>query len=463
MNRYFGDRKFYKRVLAVAIPIMIQNGITNFVNMLDNVMVGQLGTDSISGVAIINQLMFVYFLCMFGALAGIGIFTAQYYGKGDHDGVRYTFRMQVIVGLLLAGIGIAVLMLFGDDLTLRFLTEDSGGGTVEGTLFNAHSYLSVLIFELVPFAMVQVYANTLRNTGETMVPMVAGIVAVFVNLIGNYILIYGKLGAPRLGVMGAALATVLARCVELFVIAYWTHTHTNRNIFIAGAYRHLFGVPRELIVTIVPKALPLFFNESLWSAGQTVLVRCYSLHGISSVTALNIANTIAEVFNIAFIAMGSAMAIILGQLLGAGKIEKAKADATRLTVFSVLLCIVAGTMLFASSYVFPGFYNTSDEIRMLAAQLIRTAGFFTPVYAYTNAAYFILRSGGRTGITFLFDSCFVWLINVPIAYVLSRFTGMDMLSIYICVNLAELLKCLIGFLMVRTGKWAVNLTEQVEG
>ena len=440
------------------IPIAIQSGITNFVNMLDNMMVGQLGTDPISGVAIINQLLFVYFLCMFGALAGIGIFTAQFYGKGDHIGVRYTFRMQVIVALLMALVGLIVLFFFGDGLTRLFLTEDGGGGTVEGTLFAAHSYLMVILFQLIPFAIIQVYANTLRNTGETMVPMVAGIVAVFVYLIGNYILIYGKLGAPELGVRGAAVATVLARCVELFVIAHWTHSHTRRNAFIIDAYRHLFDVPGELVRTIVPKALPLLLNESTWSIGQTMLVRCYSLRGISAVTALNISNTIAEVFNIAFISMGSAIAIILGQLLGAGRIEKAKADAVRLTVFSVLICVATGAMLFASSYFFPLAYNTSDEIRALAAGLIRVAGCFSPVMAFTNATYFTLRSGGKTWITFLFDSCFVWVINVPTALILSTLTGMDMLMIYICVNATELLKCVIGYLMVRTGRWAVNLT-----
>jgi Na+-driven multidrug efflux pump len=217
MNKFFGDKKFYGRVLAVAVPIMIQNGITNFVNMLDNIMVGQLGTDPISGVAIINQLMFVFNLCLFGALSGIGIFTAQYYGKGDHQGVRYTFRMQVITGAIVILIGLFAFLRFGDAMVLRFLTEDSGGGSVEGTLQYAHMYMMFLMMEVIPFTAVQVYANTLRNTGETVVPMRAGIVAVFVNLIGNYVLIYGKFGAPALGVRGAAIATVLSRFVEFLV------------------------------------------------------------------------------------------------------------------------------------------------------------------------------------------------------------------------------------------------------
>ena len=463
MNKYFGDKKFYMHVLSVVIPITIQSGITNFVNMLDNVMVGQLGTDSISGVAIINQLFFVYNLCIFGALAGIGIFTAQFYGKGDHEGVRYTFRMQFFTGIIIALISMAVLYFGGDALTIRFFTADGGEGTVEGALFYAHSYLMVMLIELIPFAMIQIYANVLRNCGQTVIPMVAGLVSVGVNLIGNYILIYGKFGIPKLGVVGAALATVLSRCVELFIIAFWTHTHKAENPFIVGAYRHLTKIPSSLIKTVLPKAWPLLVNESTWSIGMTVLVQCYSIRGLSAVTALNIANTIAEVFNIAFISMGSAIAIILGQLLGAGKIEKARADATRLTVFSVLICVGTGALLFLSSDFFPLVYNTTDDIRHLASQLIKVAGFMSPLYAFTNAMYFTIRSGGKTFVTFLFDSCFVWVVNVPIAFFLSRYTALPMLMIYICVNSAEILKCISGYLIKRSGSWAVNLTEQANG
>ena len=459
MNKYFGDRKFYSKLLVVAIPIMIQNGITNFVNMLDNIMVGQLGTDPISGVAIVNQLMFVFNLCVFGALSGIGIFTAQYYGKGDTKGVRQTFRMQLIVGVAVIAVGFLVFITLGDSIVIRFLTQDSGGGSVEGTLAFAHAYLGVMMFEMIPFVAVQVYANTLRNTGETFVPMVAGLAAVVVNLVGNYVLIYGKFGAPAMGVRGAALATVAARCVEFLVVCIWTHKHVERNKFIVGAYANVFDVPMEMVFTIVPKAIPLLLNETLWAAGQTMLVRSYSLRGLSSVTALNIANTIANVFNVAFIAMGSAIAIILGQLLGAGKIEKAKADATRLATFSVLVCVGTGALLFASSGFFPLIYNTTDQIRTLAKYLIMAAGVFSPFYAYTNASYFTLRSGGRTGITFIFDSCFVWIINIPLAFALAYFTSLPMIYMYILVNSTEVIKCVIGYLMMRSGTWAVNLTE----
>ena len=460
MTRYFGDAKFYKKVLLVAVPIMIQTGITNFVNMLDNVMVGQLGSDAISGVAIVNQLVFVYNLCAFGALAGIGIFSAQFYGKGDVDGMRYTFRMQVIVGMLVAAIGISVFLLGGGSLIRHFLTEDGGGGSVAQTFSYARQYLFVILFELLPFAWVQVYAGMLRSTNETVVPMVAGLVAVGVNLSGNYLLIYGKLGAPRLGVTGAALATALSRIVELLIVVLWTHRHPKRNPYITGAYRRLFSIPGSLLKRVAVKAWPLLLNETLWSAGQTMLVQCYSVRGLSAVTALNISNTIANVFNISFIAMGNAIAIILGQILGKNEIERAKAEARRLTVFSLLLCFGFGVLMYLVSGVFPRIYQTSDEIRLLATGLIRIGAVCMIMYSYENSTYFTLRSGGKTFVTFLFDCGFVWVVSVPFAFLLSRGTHLPVLTMYALVQSVELLKCLIGFLMVRQGSWAKNLTVE---
>ena len=455
---WFGDRKFYSKALAVAIPIMIQTGITNFVNMLDNVMVGQLGTDAISGVAIINQLMFVFNLCIFGAFSGVGIFTAQFYGKGDHEGVRYTFRMQVFAALFLIALGFFVILTWGDPIIMRFLTADSGGGTVDGTLTLAKKYLAVMMIEIIPFAFVQVYSNTLRNTGETVVPMYAGLIAVAVNLVGNYILIYGKFGAPALGVTGAAIATVLSRFVEFFIVAGWTHLNTEKNPFIVGAYRHLFRMPGSLVLRVMGKAWPLLLNEGLWSAGQTVLVRIYSTRGLSAVTAMNISNTIANVFNIAFIAMGSATAILLGQMLGRGEIERAKADAKKLTVFSVLLCIGMGLLLICVSPFFPKVYNTTDEIRNIASGLIRIAAIFMPVYAYENAAYFTIRSGGKTFITFVFDSVFVWCVSIPAAYLFTTYTDFPIMKLCLFVNLFEFTKCALGYALKRSGSWAKNLT-----
>jgi len=501
-SRYIGSRGFYSHVLAVAVPIAIQNGITNFVGMLDNIMVGQVGTDQMSGVSIVNQLLFVYNLMIFGGLAGIGIFTAQFSGKGDEKGVRYTMRLKLVLALVLTAASAVLFALQGENLVRLWLTGDSGSVDAGATMAAARQYLLVMYAGLLPFAVSQVYSGTLRECGETVVPMKAGIAAVFVNLIGNYILIYGKFGAPAFGVAGAAAATVLSRFVEAAIVIVWTHRHAragarsggrpeyeegvagglkesaaggenrasgetggtqdasagNRFAYADGLYRG-FHIPADLVRRILPKAFPLLMNETMWSLGMTVLSQQYSTLGLDVVAAFNISNTISNVFNIAFIAMGDAISIILGQELGAGKMDTVQDDAARMRVFSVFLCVISGVLLFAVSGVFPRIYNTTAQVRAIAAGLIRISAVFMPVYAYENASYFTLRSGGKTFVTFLFDSCFVWAASIPAAYLFTHFTGWPILTVFLAVQCIDFIKCFIGFAMVRRGNWVHDLTQ----
>lgn len=452
------NREFYKRVLMISVPIMIQNGITNFVGMLDNIMVGQIGTNSMSAVAIVNQLMFVFNLCIFGGLAGIGIFTAQFYGRRNHDGVRNTFRLMVMVALILAAAGIMLFWFFGSQLISLYLHSDGGVTSAAETMMHAEEYLKVMMIGMLPFAFTQVYTSTLRSTNETVVPMRAGIAAVLVNLVGNYVLIYGKFGFPQLGVVGAAAATVLSRFVELALVSAWTHTHTEQNVFINGAYASM-RVPFELTKQCFIKGMPLLVNEFLWSAAQATLSQTYSYRGLSVIAAFNISQTIGNVFNIAFIALGSATGIIIGQELGARRFDTVKRDANRITMFTVALCVFMGILLFAVSGFFPMIYNTSDDIRELAASLIRVGAVCMPVYAYANAAYFILRSGGKTVITFLFDSCFSWVISIPLAVFFVHFTDLPVALLYLFVQMADLLKCALGWYLVNKGIWINDITQ----
>ena len=295
LRRYIGDRAFYHRLFTVLLPILIQNLITNFVSLLDNIMVGQVGTEPMSGVAIVNQLFFVFNLCIFGGLAGAGIFTAQFYGKGDKEGVRNTMRLKLWFGLLVVGLALAILLGLGDRLIGLFLHAGEENLDLEATLHYGREYLAVMLIQTLPFALCQVYTSTLRETGETMLPMKAGITAVFVNLVFNYILIFGKLGVPALGVVGAAVATVLSRFVECFIVVFWAHSHRERCSFIPGLYQSL-RVPGDLLKKVAVMSAPLLLNEVLWSGGMTTLNQCYSLRGLEVVSAFNISTTISSLF-----------------------------------------------------------------------------------------------------------------------------------------------------------------------
>ncbi len=458
-EKFIGDKAFYRMVLAVTVPIMIQNGITNFVGLLDNIMVGQVGTEQMSGVAIVNQLMMVYYLCVFGGLAGAGIFTAQYFGQKDQEGIRQTFRYKFWMALILTAGALLLFLTVGGSLIQMYLSGSSDGGDLKAALGYGKSYLKVMLFGLPAFMMVQIYVSTLRECGETVVPMKAGIAAVFVNLCLNYILIYGKFGLPALGVVGAAAATVVSRYVEAAIVILWTHAHKERNPYIEGVYRTL-KVPGHLAVKYFVKGAPLLINETMWSAGMAMLIQCYSVRGLNVIAGLNIANTINNVFNVVFIAMGDAVAIIIGQLLGAGKMKEARDTDNKIIAFSVFTCIGVAVLMVFIAPLFPRIYNTTEDVKALAVQFIVAQAIFMPQAAFMHAAYFTLRSGGKTIVTFLFDSVFVWCVSVPVAYALSRFTGVPVIVIFAMVQMADWIKCAIGFVLVKKGVWLQNIVGE---
>ena len=455
-GKYIGDRKFYAMVLAVAVPIMLQNGLTNVVGLLDNLMVGRVGTDQMSGVSIVNQLIFIVYLSLFGGMAGAGIFTAQYYGKKDEKGVQDIFRIKFLIGMVLTAISILVLWYWGEALIGMFLTEGDASLSVEETMLHAKGYLRIMLIGLVPFAMSQCVASTLRECSQTVSPMIASVAAVFVDLVFNYILIFGKFGAPALGVRGAAIATVMSRFVECAFLLIWTWKRRAQYGFITGFFVRT-PIAGSLWRQSVSKGLPLLVNEFLWSFGVTMQVQCYSTRGLEVVAGLNICNTLNNVFNIAFLAMGNAVAIIVGQMLGAGKMEEAKDTDTKLIFFSVVMCIGIGAAMALAAPFFPRTYNTTPGVQQLATCFLLVTAFMMPFCSFTNASYFTLRSGGCTGITFLFDSVFMWCLVVPLAFVLSRFTDIAVVPMYMLIQGTELIKSFIGYVLVKKGVWLRNL------
>ena len=459
-EKFLGDKAFYRMILMVAIPIIVQNGITNFVNLLDNIMVGQLGTESMSGVSIANQLINVYNICIFGGMSGAGIFTAQYFGKGDQEGIRSTFRFKCLTALIMIAAGLLILGFGGSKLVHLFLNEEGSAASIEITWSESMKYLHIMMIGLVPYAIGQVYVSTLRETGETMLPMKAGIAAILVNLVFNYLLIYGSFGFPRLGVEGAAIATVLSRFVELGIVVIWTHTHKERMPYVEGIYRTM-KVPFALLKQILAKGAPLMINEVLWASGSATLAQCYSMRGLEAVAAINISYTIATLFNVIFMSFGTVIAIVVGSQLGAGKLEEAKKTDIKIIFFVVCVCIAVGSLMAAFAPAFPRLYQTSDQVRSLAVQLIRVLALFMPVMGFTHASYFTMRSGGKTIITFLFDSVFMWVIVFPVAYILGHHTTVPLIPMYIICQSTDLIKAVIGGVLIQKGVWINNMVEDI--
>lgn len=448
-----------RRFLLIAIPMIIQNLITNFVSMLDNIMIGQVSTAQMSGVSIANQFIFVFNITIFGGISGAGIFGAQYYGKEDHEGQKYTFRFRLLLSMLLIIIFAVVFNFFGQELIRLFLSGDDSPQMIEETLKYGNQYLRIMIIGLIPFGIGQAYSSVVRECGESKVPMYGSVAAIGVNLMLDYGLIFGKLGMPRMGVAGAAIATVIAKCIEAAVVIVWAHTHTNKNKYIIGALRSLY-VPASLVIQIIKKGIPLLFNEFMWALGETIIAQSYSVKGIDVVAARNIACTLTNLFGVIFVQMGGAIGIVIGNTLGTGDKEKAKWLDRQLIIYSLKINTIVSLCLVPVAFIFPHIYNTEADIMKLSTFFILVRALAIPIWTYTNATYFTLRSGGKTGITFMFDFGYSWLIMIPAAFILNNFTSLDIHVVFAIVTYMEIIKVFIGHMLIKSGIWVNNLVEQ---
>lgn len=454
MKKLIGNKNFYKMVLAICIPIVIQNGFTNLASLLDNIMIGQLGTLSMSGVSITNQLLQVFNVTIFGAMSGPGIFMAQFYGKKNKEGVENCFRIKLMIGLIITILAIFLFYTFGNQLISLYLNDNPSDSLK--TLNYGMNYLKIMLIGLIPFVITQVYSSSLRETGNTVLPMIASVVAVIVNFCINYILIFGRFGFPQLGVTGAAIGTVVSRVVEM-------------SINIVGGYRNTYlkeamvlkKVPLSSTKEMLKRGLPLLCNEILWSISIALISQSYSTRGIIAVAAINITTTVTNFFMIVCYAMGNSISIVVGQQLGAGEIEKAKDYDLKMLFMNFVMCFFIGIVLFNISSLIPQIYNTSLEVKALASQLLKIAACMLPIISIYYSSYFTMRAGGKTFLTFLFDSGYTFVFTFMSALLLTRLTSLPILTIYLLVQCVDIPKATLGLILVRKGIWVHNIVSNL--
>jgi putative MATE family efflux protein len=378
---------------------------------------------------------------------------AQYYGSGDNDGLRYTFRFKFLITLIAAIIGVVVFGAFSDTFIEMFLFESDSSGDLEITRAFGKEYLYITLFGLIPYAISQVYASSLRETGSSILPMVSSVVAVGTNFVLNIILIFGYLGLPALGVRGAAIATVVSRYVELAILVIYAHVHTNRFGYLKGAYLSL-RIPRKLFKEITVKGIPLMMNEFLWGIAMTMRNQCYSTRGLDVVATQNISSTIFNLFSVVYMAIGISVSIIVGAKLGAGRIEEAKDTDRKILAFAVTTGIVIMAVMIGTSFFFPKIYNTNSHVHSLATYMMIISGLTMPFGAFANAAYFTLRSGGKVLITIIFDSVYMWAVVMPTSMILAYLTDVNIFLLFAIRQGVDIFKCAFGGYLIKKGGWA---------
>lgn len=459
LKKWIGDKAFYKMVLAIAIPIIIQNAITNIVSLIDNVMVGNVGTLEMSGVSIANQLLNVYTLAMFGGVNAVGLFLAQYAGKKNQQGIKNCFVLKIYISFLINLLFIAIFLFFGKDLIASYLKNpDNSFQDNLATLHYGWTYLVVMLVSLFPFGLKEALASTLRELGQTLIPMSASSIAIVSNAILNYILIFGHIGFPALGIVGAAIATVISRFLELIIIFVFAYRRKQEFTFLIQPWKGL-TIDFTLIKNVIKRGAPLAFNEVLWSASIAGITQCYSTRGLEAVAALTILNTLNNVYCIVCNSLGVALSIIVGQILGREEREEAIDTNRKIIVFSLFLSSMLAVIFFYLSPLFPQLYKTSDQIKQLATILLQITALKLPIQAIYMCCYFTLRSGGKTVLTFFFDSFSSAAICWPLAFFLANFTSLPLVSMYVIISLLDLIKAILGIALVKSEIWINTLVS----
>lgn len=456
IKKFIGNKEFYKNLIKISLPIILSSLIAQFISLLDNLMVGQLSTAEFDGVSIANQFMFMFNLAIFGATAGPSIFATQYHGAENIDGVKETIRYKWLISFVIFFIGLLIFILFDDALFNLFIHEsDLGSVNPEDVIHYGEKYLSIMIFGLLPFVVTEIYSTNLREAKQTFVPMLANIIGVVLNCILNYILIFGKFGALALGVSGAAIATVISRFVCCAIVVIYAHANKKYN-FVNCIFKKLLP-KKETFIYIFKGSYLLLINEFLWSLGMTLLNYCFSFKGLEVVAAMNIVSTVSNLLGLLGTSVGIGISVILGQQLGSNKLKEAKEDSNKYIAFSVMLGLVITVLMFIIKNPILSLYKFDSNILDLASKLIIISSLMVVVRTYSITCYFIMRSGGKIFITFLFDSVFTIVIRFGITYLFVITTNLNILYIYFISEILEVIKIIIGTILVSKGVWVNKL------
>lgn len=442
------DKVLMKNCITLAIPIMFQNLVVSAVTLVDNLMVGMLGDTAISGVASANKYYTIIFFIINSVVAACVIFMAQYNGADNIDKMKETYRFSLLSSYVPIIIGFVIVSLFPTQL-IGFLIDDQAI-ILEGT-----KYIKLAAYSYLPLGLSIAISGAMRAVGDSKTPMIISIISIIVNAFLDYGLILGKFGMPMLGVEGAAIATIIARIVEVVLLI----RALKKGYYIFDTeIKELFVFDKELAKEIIIKALPLVVNEMLFQLGMAMQLKAISTRGPIANTAYSIAITVSDLFFVLFGGMATATTVLVGTPLGANKLQEAKDNGYKLIVFSVILAFFFGVAMFLSQFVVPLIYPSISKDALSTAQLfLRTMGCLFWIYMFDCQCYFTLRAGGDTKSTLFMDSGFMWLVNLPVLFALALFTDAPTIVVYVCGQLTDVIKAFFAFYMVKKEKWVKNL------
>ncbi|NLN64882.1 MAG: MATE family efflux transporter [Clostridiaceae bacterium] len=448
------DDVFYKNLFKITMPIALQNLMMSSINFVDTIMIGQLGETNIAAVALANQLFFLVALFLFGVGSGASVFVAQFWGKKDVKNIRKVLGLSIVCSVVISSLATLIIMIF-PELILSLFTKDTE------VIRISSSYLRIVCFSYIPTAISFCFATTLRSTGQPKLPMIASAVALTVNAVLNYILIFGKLGMPAMGARGAAVATVIARFAETAMLLGAVYYF---KLAPAASFRELSAFNRDFAAKFFRVVIPVVMNEALWSLGVTMYTVVYGRMGTNILASINISSAIEGIAFVLFRGMANACAVMVGNKIGEGDEQTAYIYSMRLAVLGPLLGVVVGLIVVLSSDLLLSFYNVTEQVYKNARTILTIFGFFMPLKIFNMINIVgILRSGGDTRFSLFLDTFGVWIIAVPLAFVGGLVYHLPVYIVYVLVNLEEIFKFSLGLKRFISKKWINNVTLQMEG
>ena len=439
------SKGFYSSLVAIAIPISLQALLQNFVNMLDTIMIGRLGSVEIAAVGLGNQIFFILNMILFGITSGGGVFIAQFWGKKDLAGIRKSLGLMTLIAFVVSFIFTIVCLLIPNQL-IRLYSPDPQVIKVGG------SYLRFVCLSYVPTAISFSITLALRSTERVKLPLVCTSISLFTNLIANYLLIF----VAGLGVKGAAIATVISRIIELVILATWSYSHKYE---ICGKLKELLGFNRYFIVKFLKIAFPVIINETFWGLGTSVYNAIFAHAGTNAFTAYSITGTISQLTWVFCMGFGNGIGVLIGKRIGEKKIDEAKTYAKRSLWFMPLIGAFVGVFLVPLSKLLPVFFNVDQEIIKTATAILMILIFVYPFNSFCmNWIVGVCRAGGDTVFSAVAEIIVLWCVAIPLGYVAAFVLHLPAPMIYLFFCSESIAKAIIGAIRVLSGKWLHEVT-----
>ena len=443
------DRIFLSKAVRIALPVAMQGMLNTIVNMVDTMMIGSLGATSIAAVGLANKVFFVMTLLVFGIVSGSGILAAQFWGNNDVKNIRKVLGLALLLAIG-AALAFFIPAVACPKHVMRIFT--TGGDTIR----IGASYLSLVALSYPFIAVSNTYVAMQRAVGKVKAPVVISSCTILINIFFNYMFIFGKFGAPAMGVVGAALATLIARIVEMTALLLVVYLKKSP---IACRPRELFGYSASFVKKFFATASPVIANEFIWGLGVTMYSLAYGRMGDNAVAAITVATTIQDIMSVLFQGLSAATAVILGN-----ELKKAERYAKNFLILQFIVTVIMAFICAGVRWQIIDLYRLGGEVARDVSLCLIVFSLFMPfkMFNYVNIVG-VLRSGGDTKVCLFLDCSGVWLIGIPMAFIGGLVLKQPIYIVYAMVTLEEVYKTILSYIRYRQKKWLKNLTLEIQG